>query len=854
MEAVLRACKLRGLAFQSHGPARLWQRHFRKNSLSSWPTIIAAIVSLSGCGGGGGSTGVTSVPAPPAPGPAPTLVFTSDVLQLAPGQNANLTWNSSATACTASGGWSGSKSGNGTQTVGPINVTTTFNLSCSNANSPATADSVTVTVPVISPPPPPPTANRVTSDLAHTILDYQRVAIGIRDIVWDPQHSLFYAVTRPDSTTAPNSLVSIDPATLAMQVRQLGSEAWCIAVSHNGTYLYVGYRNGGTVQRYLADGLVADVSISVGNSNSSVGQIVPSPVAVQTIAVAVSNLGPIFDEPMGVVIADDSVIRPDTFHGNYSFSPTVNLTNIDVTDVNWTPDGNLIYGVLRSSGVVELAVSTQGVNMVGYRAWPLSGEKVTLRGDELIGASGRVFDLSGPIDQLGQYADTGNSSGDHVFSEVRGKVFASSYHVSGSAIDGMTINSFDPDLYTFIDSVTFNGAAYVDFATVLLWGSDGIALRSQNELVIAHGTFAAAGGVPTPPPDLLTVTSNATYGGGSGALSVKILGIGALDAATNPCGELYVSTASWAAVRPNSVLQLDPSNAAILRAGSSAGDAAVLATSDDCSMLYAGKAYSNSIARIRLSDLVTTDEIPTGSAPIGLMRARAISVAPGQAQTVAVARGEMRLCGGSSTNMQVFDGVVARPVSFGDESPPGFRSPGIVSLAWGRSPDVLYAEDWTNLYALNVDASGPNSPQALMPYRVGTVIYDLGRDLHFDGVRNRIFNSFGNFYDFDVGAEVGPLPLTDRTSIWDSCGGTPGQAMTTDPDTGKIFWIIMTQSNQYSVSTYSPDSLANIVGVRFSPPGDTGLPMRVVRPSSNTLAIVTTGRYLILLQGSMLDP
>lgn len=822
-----------------------WRRHSRSTSLTGWPIVIAAIVSLSACGGGGGSSGGTS-------NPAPTLEFTSDVLQVAPGNYANLTWDSSATSCTASGGWSGSLIGNGSQLAGPINVTTTFNLLCSNANSPATSGSVTVTVPVVPEPPPPATSSRVVSELAHTVLDYQRVAIGIRDIVWSPQHSLLYVVTRPDSTIAPNSLVSIDPVTLEMQVRQLGSEAWCVAVSHDGTYLFVGHRNGGTVQRFLADGLVEDISISVGNSSSWVLLVVPSPVAAQTIAVAVDKLDSTSSDRRGVVIADDDVIRPDKFHGSHRFSPTT-LVTIDVNDIDWTLDGTRIYVVLRRSGVVELAVNTQGVNPVDYRFWPLFGEKVTLIGNELLSAGGRIFDLSGPIGLRGQFADA-SSSTDHVYSEARGKVFSLSFHRGLSGIYGTTVQSLDPDLHTFIDRVAFDGAAFVEYPSMLLWGADGIALHTPNELIIAHGTFAAAGGVPAPPADRLTVTKNEVFP--FGALSVKKLDIGALDVATNPCGELYVSTAGSATVRPNSVLQLDPSNAAILRTGLSGGDAHFLATSDDCSMLYAGRQYSNSIARIRLEDLAIIDEIPTGSSRDGPMKAGSISVMPGQAQTVAVARVSINgtLCSNLAANMQVFDGVVPRPVSFGDESPPGFYTlGGVRSLVWGPISNVLYAQDWESLYALNVDASGPNSPEAVMPYRHPSLEKDLGRDLYFDSARNRIYNSFAYYYDIDAGVEVGPLPLTISPTGQPGCFAR-GQVITTDPDTGKVFWVYSTQEERYSISTYSPDSFANLADLRFSPPSDESLPMRVVRPTSNTLAVVTNGGYLILLQGSILEP
>ena len=87
-------------------------------------------------GSGGGSTQTTS---------APTVTISASQTSITQGQSPTLTWSSTnATACTASGGWSGNKATAGTQSVTPIS-NTTYTLACTGAGGSA-QQSVTIAV------------------------------------------------------------------------------------------------------------------------------------------------------------------------------------------------------------------------------------------------------------------------------------------------------------------------------------------------------------------------------------------------------------------------------------------------------------------------------------------------------------------------------------------------------------------------------------------------------------------------------------------------------------------------------------------------------------------------------------
>jgi hypothetical protein len=85
--------------------------------------------------------------------PSPSVALKANTMSVNPGGVATLTWSSAnATACTASGGWSGAEPTSGTFTTPALSASTTFTLSCAGATgtSPAMA---AVTIAVTAPAP-----------------------------------------------------------------------------------------------------------------------------------------------------------------------------------------------------------------------------------------------------------------------------------------------------------------------------------------------------------------------------------------------------------------------------------------------------------------------------------------------------------------------------------------------------------------------------------------------------------------------------------------------------------------------------------------------------------------------------
>jgi hypothetical protein len=113
--------------------------------------VLVLVSVLTACGGGGAD-------APAAGGggqPVPTVSLSASPATVSAGGSGTLTWSSTnATACTASGGWSGAKAVSGTESTGALNANASYTLSCTGAGGTASASTAVAitgsTAPVVT--------------------------------------------------------------------------------------------------------------------------------------------------------------------------------------------------------------------------------------------------------------------------------------------------------------------------------------------------------------------------------------------------------------------------------------------------------------------------------------------------------------------------------------------------------------------------------------------------------------------------------------------------------------------------------------------------------------------------------
>ncbi len=109
---------------------------------------LALVVSACGGGSGGGS----STPDSGGGQSPPTVSLSANPTSVTSGGTTTLSWSTTnADTCTASGGWSGSRSVNGSAQSGALSATTTFTLSCNGPGGGAVARATVSTTAGASP-------------------------------------------------------------------------------------------------------------------------------------------------------------------------------------------------------------------------------------------------------------------------------------------------------------------------------------------------------------------------------------------------------------------------------------------------------------------------------------------------------------------------------------------------------------------------------------------------------------------------------------------------------------------------------------------------------------------------------
>lgn len=805
--------------------------------LKTYSLLLVMLFSgyLVACGGGGagGGSGV-SQPTPPV-----TLSLSTSKGVVTTGQPLTLTWNSTPSNCTAQGDWSGAQPASGSAQL-TITRSSVFTLECSNGGSSATAS---LRIEAVG------ASSKTTSTVAYSStglssLSYVILPIDGQAQVYDSANGLIHAFTSATSSSYPQSLISINPATAqVVAFTSLNSVPWALAVSADGQFLYVMFTAmGSPIQRFQVAGLVPDLSIPLSTSGYAQGVSV-SPTSPSTIAVTSTTT--VGNNPTQSQLQIFDGVTPRT--NSYLAPIEVSL----LTPV-WTADGTGI--VVPGSGMNVFAVDGQGVSLsnVVPVGGPFDGR---LHGNLFYDNNGDVIDLQGPIAQVGQMADHGKAlSSQYVENLAIGKSFTLDF----DEVENAYLTSYSATQFYAIDSVQVplaDGLSGPGGGNVVLWGSDGVAWNEGGNLVIAQGSFAQQGGSLAAIQALPTILAGNLLSQNNASASYVMYDIAANDIAADTCGNLHAAIADSATYFPNSVLTFDAISGAVIASTYATSQPAVLAVADDCSTIYAGALNSNSLVRLSLPALassaaipLTQSPVPSGSIPPLLPFAQSISVAPGDPNTVAVTMNfHGSLCDGSEYGLAVFDGTTRRANVFTTQTGPR-------AVVWGKDTSTLYEEDWDGIKALTVDASGPGQATLLVPYASlegDTDIYDLSTNLYFDPAKSRVLSGDGAVYDIATSASaklpVKPVINSDICKLYG--------AVTADRQTGKIFSAQFNPSGDtISLLSFDSQSLAQTDEITIPlPSGLTGMggPIRLVRLNSSTVAMVTELGYVTVLNGAM---
>lgn len=712
-----------------------------------------------------------------------------------------------------------------------------------------------------------PSMTRVTSDSGYSSLTYFSLELAANDVIWDAVNRRLHVAVSASSPMSPSTIVSIDPVNgQTLAVVPVAPEPAVLAVSSDGQFLYAGLTRGGGMKRFVAATLTEDFSVPIGVSDpanfrfSEIRALAVSPTNPRTVAVVATNLYAVL-VGAGVVIYDDTTVRPNTLNG-FATLPT-GFMEFNVVDVAWTSDGSAIYAA--NGSWLNLAVDAQGVSLARVDWWNI-GTSFRLDNSQVYVDDGRVFDLPSLM-QVGRFADYGNRSLARAEMMPNGKVFSARNHTTQLVVDGITFTSFNPNTFAAIDTIQLPGfKELATYAKLRSWGTSGLVWTNSSQLVVASGTFVESGGIP-PSPSSAQVFVEGTVAASDGtALGYKMIAIGATDVAGEGCADnLFVSTSGSSVIRPNAIVAVNRTTGSIATSTYVGSEPTELAMSDDCSTLYAGLLFSNSVKRINAVDLSIELAIrlqrdigyELGDYTFGdIVFARAIAVMPGSPKTFAITKGIVgQFCTDVDLGVAIIDDATERPVTYFKE--PNTNLLGTVTnIVWSNTSDVAYAEDREGLWSFFVDPAGIHRGNRLRPFVVGTHVPDLGRALRFDPVKNRLYDSFRNVYDIGSDMIVGPIGDPWTAGLVGNCG-TPDSALTISRTTGKIFVVHESFSpTGFDIYTFDSDTLASVASAHINLNGKltfAGEPLRIVKSGATQIAFVTSSGHLVLLDGHILS-
>ena len=337
----------------------------------------------------------------------------------------------------------------------------------------------------------------ISNILEFSVLPYlgsgvQLAALNVSgsDLVWNAASQKIYAAVAAGDSLRPQTLVTIDPVAGAVtSTLPLLANPYNLAISPDDRYLYVGFTNNASIQRFALPGLTLDLSIplGIGDLPDPQGNIVPggvqscdfdvsmaiAPGSDTTLAV---TQGSTLIEPLGcgaTAVIDGTVPRPIAPFAYFG-------EGNDFTHLAWGADATALFAqgddCCSDQPISSLTVSSAGVALnqtnrkdiyLGYRLHFDAGANL------LYSDGGAVTDPS-TLTQIGDF----NASGLVVPDSAHGVVY---FLGTTPALGGATyvLQIFDLKTYTLLKSIVLG--SIVGFPDQMIrWGSSGIAFITEH--------------------------------------------------------------------------------------------------------------------------------------------------------------------------------------------------------------------------------------------------------------------------------------------------------------------------------------------------------------------------------------
>jgi hypothetical protein len=664
--------------------------------------------------------------------------------------------------------------------------------------------------------------------------------LATNDLVVDPLTQTIYASVPSAAGAGGNTITPINPSddTIGTPVF-VGSEPGKLAVSENGQYIYVALNGAAAVRRYDVAAHTAGLQFPVGDSGFSgplfVNDIEVMPGNAETIAVARRNnvSSPDFE---GIAVYDNGVRRARIVktQGN----------NDDFIEFSSSPDTIYGYGFLGGS-LEKLAVDGTGLSVA--KSTQISGSAIDFKFE-----NGRIYLPTGQV----YNADAGTLAGsfslpsqfsDYPYAVVPDASVGRAYFLTGQDTSDnvtprtMTLRAFDQQTFLPVGTLDVGGVRGA-VTSLVRWGANGLAFRtSGNQVFLIQTTLIPSSTpVPTPSPTptpTATPTPTPTPTPAPGELTQ--VSITAKDIVLDPASQLlYASVPSSVGAGGNSIAPIDPSSGVVGQTVFVGSEPGKLAISDDSQYIYVSLDGANAVNRYDVQTKTVGTQFPLGADQFGgQFRLKDIAVAPGNPNTVAIAR----TSNFTSSGIGIYDNGVARPIGTG---------------TFNTSDLVEYSGSQNVLYGLNNSDTeggfrrlGAGPCGALVLSNRWALLGGFNNDFKFDN--GLVYGSSGWVADPEAGTLAGRYRFADGPF-----GNGNRIAVAVDSAAGRVYFLsgstsffddTTPQLNRLSVFDQHTFLLVGSLDI----PNVVGGPTALVRWGANGLAFRTDRDRVYLLHNAL---
>jgi hypothetical protein len=347
----------------------------------------------------------------------------------------------------------------------------------------AAAGSGTITV--VNPTPGGGTSNGATFSVAATGVTPQiAVNLDANSLAWDPVNQVIYLSLPSTDGANGNTVQILNPVTGALGASAfVGSEPDLLSVSSTSKYLYVGLDGASNVQVMTLPGLGTGITIPLG-ADSFFGpyyamDVEAAPAGADgTVAVVRGTPDVSPEEEGGVVIYDSGVARPNVLCGFSQSGCSVNGGDL-FDSIQWNGTGTEMFAANNEDTGFDfytIPVTSAGFGAVTDYGGVLNYFYENIHYDT---TTQQVYDDGGQVINPvnGTIEGTFAASGLMVPDGTVGKAFFIGQLASDSGTDTYTIESFDIQTFTPIDTVTVTNV--IGTPTHLIrWGTNGLAFTT----------------------------------------------------------------------------------------------------------------------------------------------------------------------------------------------------------------------------------------------------------------------------------------------------------------------------------------------------------------------------------------